>query len=117
MNAQRAALTCAQKSSGENPVALHIAGEEWLFSIASVKWIGRELFLQIALQGPALCSLTVHLRDRVVFGVTAPQDPERRVRLAAESRRGHARVRGPFRSVAAAGSPRCLPEAAPIRAS
>ena len=71
MNAQRAALTCAQKSSGENPVALHIAGEEWLFSIASVKRIGRELFLQIALQGPALCSLTVHLRDSVVLGVTA----------------------------------------------
>jgi hypothetical protein len=73
MNAQRAALTGAQKSSGEIPVALHIAGEEWLFSIASVKRIGRELFLQIALRGPALCSLTVHLRDRVVFGVTAPQ--------------------------------------------
>jgi hypothetical protein len=68
MNAQRADLSGAQAS-----VALHIAGEEWLFSISSVKRIGRELFLHIVLQGPALCSLTVHLRDRVVFGVTAPQ--------------------------------------------
>ena len=68
MHAHRPDLTDAQ-----TPVALHIDGEEWLFSIASVKRVGRELFLQIALQGPALCSVTVHLRDRIVLGVTAPQ--------------------------------------------
>jgi hypothetical protein len=68
MDTQRAFLT-----DDRDDVALHVDGREWRFSIASVKRIGRELFIQIALQGPERCSMTVHVRDRVVFGVTAPQ--------------------------------------------
>jgi hypothetical protein len=63
----------ATHADGQGPVSLHVSGAEWRFSIASVKRMGRDLFLQIALQGPAICSLTVHVRDRIVFGVTAPR--------------------------------------------
>ena len=61
------------RTDGQTAVALHVDGAEWRLAIDSVKRIGRELFIQIGLQGPDVCSLTVHVRDRIVFGETAQQ--------------------------------------------
>lgn len=61
------------RTDGRTTLALHVNGAEWCFAIESVKRIGRELFIQIGLRGPDICSMTVRVRDRIVFGVTAPQ--------------------------------------------
>ena len=53
------------------PVTLNVAGEAWRFSISSVTRVGRDLFISIVLQGADLCTAVVHLRDDVVWGVTA----------------------------------------------
>ena len=63
----------AIRADGRTNLALHVDGAEWRFVIESVKRIGRELFIQIGLQGPDVCSMTVHVRDRIVFGVTSAQ--------------------------------------------
>lgn len=63
----------AIQTDGLTNLALHVDGAEWRFVIESVKRIGRELFIQIGLRGPDICSMTVHVRDRIVFGVTAQQ--------------------------------------------
>ncbi len=53
------------------PVTLHVGGVEWSFAVAAVTRVGRDLFIQVQLTGPEMCGVTVHLRDRVIFGVTA----------------------------------------------
>ena len=63
----------AIRTDGRANLALHVDGAEWRFAIESVKRIGRELFIHIGLHGPDICSMTVHVRDRIIFGVTAPQ--------------------------------------------
>lgn len=53
------------------PVMLSVGGCEWLFSIVSVKRVGRSVFVRVEVTGPELCVLTFHLRDRLVPGSTA----------------------------------------------
>lgn len=54
-----------------NPVTLSVGGFDWLFSIESVKRIGRSVFVRVEISGPDLCTLTFHLRDQLVPGSTA----------------------------------------------
>jgi hypothetical protein len=61
------------KLDGQNPVTLHVAGEQWRFSITGVTRVGRELFISVALQGAVLCTAVVHMRDQIVLGETARQ--------------------------------------------
>lgn len=61
----------ATHSSSDSPVVLHVCGVEWTFAVVSVTRVGRDLFVQVQLTGPDTCGVTVHLRDRVVLGVTA----------------------------------------------
>lgn len=61
----------ATQTSSDSPVILHVCGVEWTFAVASVTRVGRDLFVQVQLTGPEACGVTVHLRDRVVLGVTA----------------------------------------------
>lgn len=61
----------ATNTSSEPPVVLHVCGVEWTFAVASVTRVGGDLFVQVQLTGPDTCGITVHLRDRVVLGVTA----------------------------------------------
>lgn len=55
----------------QNPVVLEVQGVEWWFSVAAVSRVDHDLFIQVALDGPESCLLTVHLRDRLVLGSTA----------------------------------------------
>jgi hypothetical protein len=61
----------ATQPDGQTPVSLHVGGVEWWFSVTAVTRVRRDLFIQISLQGPEPCRLTVHVRDQIVFGVTA----------------------------------------------
>lgn len=61
----------ATQTTSDTPVLLHVCGVEWTFAVASVTRVGRDLFIQVQLTGPDTCGVTVHLRDRVVLGVTA----------------------------------------------
>lgn len=53
------------------PVTLDIAGQRWQFSITGITRVGRELFISVMLQGADVCTAVVHVRDRVVLGITA----------------------------------------------
>jgi len=66
MNTQRAA-----QPDGQSPVALQVNGVDWWFSVAAVTRVERDVFVQVALDGPESCMATFHVRDRVVFGITA----------------------------------------------
>lgn len=55
-----------------DPVLLHVDGEEWRLSIAGVTPIGREIFVQLALVGPAVCTVVIRAHA-IVRGVTARQ--------------------------------------------
>lgn len=61
----------ATQTFTDTPVTLHVCGVEWTFAVASVTRVGRDLFIQVQLTGPDTCGVTMHLRDRVVLGVTA----------------------------------------------
>jgi hypothetical protein len=61
----------ARRLGGTGSVALHVDGVEWRFSIAAMTRVDRELFINVTLDGPEQCSVVVHLRDQIVFGVTA----------------------------------------------
>lgn len=61
----------------QTPVLLHVDGEDWRFSITGVTRVGRELFISVMLQGRDVCTAVVHVRDRVVLGVTARDILER----------------------------------------
>lgn len=56
---------------GQRPVSLQVNGVEWWFSVTAVTRVRQDLFIQVALRGPEACTVTVHLRNRVVLGVTA----------------------------------------------
>ena len=58
-------------SDGQSPVSLHVDGACWWFSVASVRRVAEDLFVHVNLQGPDLCSVTIHLRGGIVLGVTA----------------------------------------------
>ena len=53
------------------PVALHVNGVEWSFAISGIRRVGRDLFVQVSVEGPELCTVTIHLRDGIVIGSTA----------------------------------------------
>jgi hypothetical protein len=61
----------ATQPEGQMPVSLHVNGVEWWFSVTAVTRVRRDLFIQVSLQGPDQCRLTVHVRDQIEFGVTA----------------------------------------------
>jgi hypothetical protein len=53
------------------PVALNVSGTCWWFSVASVRRVGRDLFVHVDLQGPDVCAVTIHLCGGIVLGITA----------------------------------------------
>ncbi|MGE3957602.1 MAG: hypothetical protein AB7H96_12855 [Vicinamibacterales bacterium] len=55
----------------DDGVLLHVSGTEWAFRVRSVSRVGRDLFVQVDLRGPEDCSVTVHIRDGIVLGLTA----------------------------------------------
>ena len=61
----------ATQPDSQSPVTLHVNGEQWWFSVATVRRVGRDLFVHVALQGPDVCSVTIHLRGGIVLGTTA----------------------------------------------
>lgn len=63
----------ATRPDEQNPVVLEVQGVEWWFSVAAVSRVDRDLFIQVALDGPESCLLTVHLRERLVLGSTAQE--------------------------------------------
>ena len=58
-------------------VPLWVMGIEWHLSIARVTRVAQDLFIEIGLNGPEDCTATVHVRGRLVFGVTAREILER----------------------------------------
>lgn len=67
------AIVPANQSDRQTPVPLHVDGVDWLFSINTVRRVGRDLFIQVDLEGPDRCLATVHVRDGIVLGTTARQ--------------------------------------------
>ena len=61
----------APQADAQTPVTLYVDGEQWWFSVATVRRVGRDLFVHVALQGPDVCTVTIHLRDGIVLGITA----------------------------------------------
>ncbi len=61
----------ATATEAPEPVMLHVGGEEWRFSITGVTRVGRGLFISVMLQGRDICTAVIHVRDRIVLGVTA----------------------------------------------
>lgn len=61
------------RPDNQNPVVLAVKGVEWGFSVAAVTRVDQDLFIQVALDGPESCMLTVHLRERLVLGSTAQE--------------------------------------------
>jgi hypothetical protein len=61
----------AVETDRQMPVTLHVDGVEWSFAIAGVRRVGRELFVQVSVEGPELCTVTFHLHDGIVLGSTA----------------------------------------------
>jgi hypothetical protein len=61
----------ATQSDAQTPVTLYVNGEQWWFSVATVRRVGRDLFVHVALHGPDVCTVTIHLRDGIVLGTTA----------------------------------------------
>jgi hypothetical protein len=62
---------CAGSTEPPSPVVLHVADAEWHFSIAEVAKDDGGLFVQILLQGPDECAVTVRVRGGIVVGATA----------------------------------------------
>ena len=68
------AVPAQQRASfpdGQPPVALNVRGACWWFSVASVRRVGRDLFVHVDLQGPDVCGVTIHLLGGIVLGETA----------------------------------------------
>jgi len=65
--------TIETRPEGQRPVFLHVNGEDWAFSLSGVRRVGRDLFVQVTVQGPEVCGVTLHLRDRIVLGSTAEE--------------------------------------------
>ena len=61
----------ATQPDAQTPVTLYVNGEQWWFSVATVRRVGRDLFVHVALNGPDVCTVTIHLRDGIVLGMTA----------------------------------------------
>ena len=61
----------ATQPNAETPVTLYVNGEQWWFSVATVRRVGRDLFVHVALNGPDVCTVNIHLRDGIVLGMTA----------------------------------------------
>ena len=64
-------VTTVPTSDAQSPVSLHVDGTCWWFSVASVRRVAEDLFVHVDLQGPDICSVTIHLRGGIVLGVTA----------------------------------------------
>ena len=61
----------ATQSDSQAPVTLYVNGEQWWFSVSTVRRVGRDIFVHVALDGPDVCTVTIHLRDGIVLGMTA----------------------------------------------
>ena len=60
-------------NESDSAVTLRVEGLEWRFHVSAVTRVDRALFITITLDGPELCTLVVHLRDRIELGVTASE--------------------------------------------
>ena len=65
------------RAAENDAVALWVMGSEWHLSIARVTRVAQDLFIEIRLNGPEDCTATVHVRGRLVLGVTAREILER----------------------------------------
>ena len=60
-------------NESDSAVTLRVEGLEWRFHVSAVTRVDRDLFITITLDGPDLCTLVVHLCDRIELGVTASE--------------------------------------------